>query len=403
MQIMVLGSSNLTRLRNGGVTLIELMIAMAIGLLIIAGIGYIYLQGREGFRAQDNASRLRDEVRFAVDTMSRDIRMARYMGCPKVVDSKPAGAGIREKNSVNFQLSAVHPFFGSVGGADSKNWLMKSGDDDVGGMAISIAYLLRGFDGGVGMPVNASITNRLEPNTGSIMLMRIGEEARHVDGLAKDDDTIRLATGVDTIPGYRGVDGAVGVVALSSCGGGVEILKATVGSAGRAFRIDAALNGRARWNNTGRVNTTVTPDAIIARFEPVMYYVSKASQNPSTGLPSLYRVSIDEKNRAVATNGLWDPNGGVLVAAGVENLQFRYQYNGAWYTATQVDALRDDKGNVSPNFFWPRVSAVEVTMTVISQDEKARTQSEATTTQSNTITDQRLREEVRFTVEVPNV
>jgi type IV pilus assembly protein PilW len=65
-----------------GVTLIELMISLTIGLIIIAGIGYIFLGSRQGFRSQDALARMQEGARTAFEIMDRDIRMAGYTGCP---------------------------------------------------------------------------------------------------------------------------------------------------------------------------------------------------------------------------------------------------------------------------------------------------------------------------------
>ena len=65
-----------------GITLIEMMISLTIGLLIIAGIGYAYLGSKQGFRIQDALSRMQEGARTAFEIMDKDIRMAGFTGCP---------------------------------------------------------------------------------------------------------------------------------------------------------------------------------------------------------------------------------------------------------------------------------------------------------------------------------
>ena len=72
-----------------GVTLIEMMISLTIGLIIIAGIGYIFLGSRQGFRSQDALSRMQEGARTAFEIMDKDIRMAGFTGCPP----NPAASG----------------------------------------------------------------------------------------------------------------------------------------------------------------------------------------------------------------------------------------------------------------------------------------------------------------------
>lgn len=56
---------------QGGFSLVELMVAAAIGLLLVAVIGNVYLAGRQSFRDQDEASRLQESGRFVLDIVSR--------------------------------------------------------------------------------------------------------------------------------------------------------------------------------------------------------------------------------------------------------------------------------------------------------------------------------------------
>lgn len=57
--------------RQAGVSLVELMIAMTIGLLLIAVVGNVYLAGRQSFQDQDESARLQETGRFVLDTVSR--------------------------------------------------------------------------------------------------------------------------------------------------------------------------------------------------------------------------------------------------------------------------------------------------------------------------------------------
>lgn len=58
-------------LRQKGLSLVELMVAAALGLLIIAVIGNVYLAGRQAFRDQDESGRLQETGRFMLDIVSR--------------------------------------------------------------------------------------------------------------------------------------------------------------------------------------------------------------------------------------------------------------------------------------------------------------------------------------------
>ena len=72
-----------------GVTLVELMVAMAISLFLLIAIGLVYSSSKAGFSYANNTVRMSEDATFALDTMSRDIRMAAYSGCAgtKFVDN----------------------------------------------------------------------------------------------------------------------------------------------------------------------------------------------------------------------------------------------------------------------------------------------------------------------------
>jgi type IV pilus assembly protein PilW len=64
-----------------GLTLIELMIALLIGVFLTAGLIQIFISSKQSYRLQENISRLQENGRFAMDFLTKGIRMAGYTGC----------------------------------------------------------------------------------------------------------------------------------------------------------------------------------------------------------------------------------------------------------------------------------------------------------------------------------
>lgn len=64
-----------------GFSLVELMVAIVIGLILITVVGQSFLTGRATYQTEEGLSRIQENARFAIDFMSRDIRMAGYLGC----------------------------------------------------------------------------------------------------------------------------------------------------------------------------------------------------------------------------------------------------------------------------------------------------------------------------------
>lgn len=64
-----------------GLSLIELMISLTIGMILIVAVGYAYLGGRAAYRQQEALARMQEGARFAFETMTYDVRMAGFSGC----------------------------------------------------------------------------------------------------------------------------------------------------------------------------------------------------------------------------------------------------------------------------------------------------------------------------------
>jgi type IV pilus assembly protein PilW len=71
----------MTKSVQGGATLVELMIAMTLALLLSGAAGLIAVNSKSVFRANASVARLQDNARFALDTLSHDLRMAGFNGC----------------------------------------------------------------------------------------------------------------------------------------------------------------------------------------------------------------------------------------------------------------------------------------------------------------------------------
>ncbi len=70
-----------TSARQKGFSLVELMVAMVLGLILTGGVISIYISSKQTYRMQDNQSRLQEDGRFALQYLTKDLRMAGYMGC----------------------------------------------------------------------------------------------------------------------------------------------------------------------------------------------------------------------------------------------------------------------------------------------------------------------------------
>lgn len=64
--------------KQRGVTMIELMIAMMLGLGLVAGIGQLFVQSQKSFRLQRNVSDMTDDATFALEDFAKGLMTAGY-------------------------------------------------------------------------------------------------------------------------------------------------------------------------------------------------------------------------------------------------------------------------------------------------------------------------------------
>ena len=99
--------------RVAGFTMIELMIALAIGTFLILGLARVFSASRTAYQLSEGVSRVQENGRFAIDFIQRDLRMVGHMGCVNdqahlqnagaLLNRVPAGsAGVN--SGVNFPL-----------------------------------------------------------------------------------------------------------------------------------------------------------------------------------------------------------------------------------------------------------------------------------------------------------
>ena len=78
-----------------GLSLIELMVAMTLGLMIVSTLGYILMGSSSTYRTQDASARVQDTGRFALEFIGRQIRAAgRVAITPLACDTRVNMAGV---------------------------------------------------------------------------------------------------------------------------------------------------------------------------------------------------------------------------------------------------------------------------------------------------------------------
>lgn len=82
-----------------GVTLVELMVAMVVGLILVLGATQMLLGSKQSFLLQQQLAVMQENARFVLARMSRDIRQAGMFGC---LDLQRLSSSTRERLPAEF-------------------------------------------------------------------------------------------------------------------------------------------------------------------------------------------------------------------------------------------------------------------------------------------------------------
>lgn len=265
-----------------GMSLIEVMIAMVIGLLLLSGAATMFMSNQRIYREQNEISVLQENARFLMDILNKDIRRAAFVGCvDEITDVTNNLAGVTDVDITSFTQSATSDLIeGSENGA---NWAPSNSTEAIGTM-------LAGTDG---------ITVRYLKSTGLQVTNTMGN----------NNDNI-ITDGIGTL-----TDGAF--VAIGDCGG-TDIFQITT----------VAGDNTAATITHGGLSRTYDDNARIYILGNYRYYIANSIIVP--GDPSLWRTTAA---------------GAEELIGGVENLQILYgedtSANGIANSFVTADAVVD--------------------------------------------------------------
>lgn len=324
--------------RMAGMSLVEMMVSIAIGLVLMTIMSVVYINSKNASRRVDQMSSVQQSVRTAFEFMGFDSRMVGHLGCftrheGLVVQS---GAGLEN----NFALGIEgYEYTGTAAGnaytitsnapADittPTSWTNSTGTTTAAIPLSSIAGAGAGLTPGSDVVIMRSVG--------------VGKPVRLTSPVVGGSNTgIPIETGsTGTCPsGTANVsgfcNGSYGVIA--SC---ISAQAFQVGTAGPTLTIGAAIQGSQTYAING---TEVFP------IQTSIYYVRRSSNNTGT---SLYRRVMDGSQ-----------NQEQELIEGVESMQVRY----AMDTDTEPDGIMNgDYLTANAVGDWSRVLAVRISLVV---------------------------------------
>lgn len=324
-----------TRRRQTGVSLIELMIAMVLGLLVVAGASAVFLSNKRTYGTSETLNRVQENTRTSFEMMSRDLREA---------GGNPCSVRSRRVN----QLSAATP---------TNDWWNSSNDG------------IRGYGGGDNVPGTAkgsapgARVNRTNDNDvvdihlaadGNIRVLAHDNPSANVQvssagGIAVDDIVMICNMDYQMIFRVTQINSAGGGIGLQHNGGSGgncsqvfqvfdDIADCDSGASGPGYCFTASTNP-----NCDEVGQS---PAQISRVFAARWYIG----NNARGGTSLYRTEVTGSGAGTPTAAA-----PVEIAEGATRLNIRYLRAGQAAFATAAAITAADA--------WDQVVAVQVAVT----------------------------------------
>ncbi|GLT23076.1 hypothetical protein GCM10007933_25380 [Zoogloea oryzae] len=274
--------------RMKGLTLIELMISLVLGMVLVGGVLVVFLGSQTSYKTSDNLSKMQDSARISFALISHEIREAAGTGC---------GNGSRLDNAISKRNESIL----NAAQATTPAWWSVMGNG------------VMGYDAGTASPaiaIGTGTTQRVS-TTDAIQLTGAYGAGFSIDAHSNTGYSFTLNTATS---GLNANDVLIAcdykqstVFNASSVAGKTVTYAAGAGSArncGIALGYDAD-------NNCS--TTAYKYDSLVARlyrFGASTWYIG----NGTNGRPSLYRVFLNGNPEEIAT--------------GVTDMQIQYLQNG---------------------------------------------------------------------------
>ena len=107
-----------------GIGLVEILIAMLLGLVLVGGILQMFSSSQQTHRVHEATSRMQESGRMALEVIARDIRMADFWGCASGLNNVVNNLNNAAAGYVDFKAGGVD---GTDGGSGADTLILRGG------------------------------------------------------------------------------------------------------------------------------------------------------------------------------------------------------------------------------------------------------------------------------------
>ncbi|MEQ8314509.1 MAG: PilW family protein [Gammaproteobacteria bacterium] len=328
-----------------GLSLVELLIAMVLGLTLATGVIQIYVGTSTTERSQDARLRIQENGRFALNFLANEIRMAGYLGC----------LGSMEGNSANDTLnhpvnSTMQPGFGVQGweAAGTAPGDVANSVNNVATIASTNAEWTGSEFAGFNIPTVQAV-----PNSDILRLWGGVGNASVVTDIDNSGTDPVITTTTDA-----GVE-VNDFLIISDCEQADFVQACGVVDAGVTTTITLStgcpMGNEASAVVTSAASTASGATAELIRLEGTLFYVGKRDDDANNP-PALFRAVLDTDGTIAAPEELIE---------GVESMQLLYGVN----TDQDVRATVDAWVTADNVFDWDEVIAIRLNLLMQSVED----------------------------------
>lgn len=334
-----------------GLSLIELMIALLIGLILLMGLIQVFGASRTAYQLSEGLARVQENGRFAMDYLQRDIRMAGHYGC--VNDQ----ARLQTNDALISHLANTDSplnFNIAIQGYEANN-SEPTNTVNVASAAVGFTPALPGYLSGLSPA----------PRAGSdvIMLRFLGANGVPVTAVAGNQMT--FDSGRWSVLTDEGV-ATPALFGVSDCAF-ADIFQGSSLPGGGVITATATGLNTTPTDFSGRYNASPAGQSMLYRANAIAYYVGLNGR----GIPSLYRARFSS-----AIGGAAVTNTTEELVEGIENLQLLYGQDDTPdinnlrgnIDVQNTAAVVDPVGGVANANNWRRVGQVQVGLLARSPD-----------------------------------
>lgn len=171
---------------QAGLTLVEIMISLTLGLIVLLAVGSVYIGSRQTYRVQEDNARIQEAGKYALEVIGRSIRQA---GADQEMNYNPV--------TVTLLCGAAAPcntITGTNAATDTLSVQLYAGRDELDDDAAPGGWVTRDCTGGQAA-VNTVITNAFDVTGGNL---RCTGSVGGAQPLISDVEDFQVIYGIDT-------------------------------------------------------------------------------------------------------------------------------------------------------------------------------------------------------------